>query len=402
MFSNCGTGNVNGKCDHTLSYANGKLSLEISGCTETIPLAIAGLTSAELATALTALLAANNPAVQTALTQMITNVVKTLVSPTNQQFIDAVNGGIASGAILIPKPSCADIQAVFGSVGADPTGQYLLGADCKKYSVAAIAALAAIDPAKLVDLITNNTLVKGAINTAVNQGITSGAIVIPPAVTCPSLSALFSTGAAPVATTKLFGEGCKTYTISQIAAAVAAAGGDVQTLSIVGPDLAILNGNTVKLSDIVAGGLAAPLAPNVVTNLGNAITTIVNTPGSTLATAIDTKITDKVTCAFVGNLFPAGTDTLTGAELFMTAGCHSHTLTAISNFVAANASVKAENIAPGNLPATVKVSCASLTATPGVPAAGDEILTIGCKTLKILQSRSSTGILLPRWELAAA
>jgi hypothetical protein len=405
-FTNCGQGGANDLCNHKLSYANGKLSLEIGGCTDSIELAIAGLSPAELATALTNLLASGDPAVQTALTQMIKNVVNSMLTPTSQQLIDAINGAIASGAIVLPKPSCADIQAIFTS-GVDPTGKFLLGADCKKYSVESIAALAALDPAKLVDVITNNTLVKNAINATVNQGIANGGITIPPAGTpldCGSLSALFSPGAAPTATTKLFGEGCKTFTVSQLATAVAAAGADAQTLSIVGPKLLISNGNDVALADILIGALSqSPMPAALVSSLSSAIGNVLSNPASTAAiNGVKQIITDTVTCAFVGNLFPLGTDALAGTERFMTTGCHSHTLASMASYIAANTAIAPANIAPGNLPTSVKVSCASLTATSGVPAALDELLTIGCKTLKIKQVVSSMGTLLPRWDIVAA
>lgn len=405
-FSNCGQGGGISPCNHTLSYADGKLSLEIGGCSHSIPLAIAGLTPAEIAAALTNLLASGNPAVQAALTQMISNVVNTMLTPTNQQLIAAINGAIASGAVVLPKPSCADIQAIFTS-GVDPTGKFLLGADCKKYSVESIAALAQINPTELVNLITNNNLVSNAINTAVNQGITNGGITLPPAgstLNCSTLSALFSPGTAPTPTTKLFGEGCKTFTVSQLATAVAAAGGDMQTLSIVGPKLLISNGNDVALADIVTGALSQSPLPAALSNaLSTAIGSVLSNPASTAAiNAITQIITDTVTCAFIGNLFPLGADALTGTEQFMTTNCHSHTLAAISTYIGANTAIAPANIAPGTLPTSVKVSCASLTATPGVPAALDEVLTIGCKTLKIVQVVSSMGTSLPRWEIAAA
>lgn len=405
-FSNCGQGSSHFQCNHTLSYANGKLSLEIGGCTSSIALGASALTPAEVAAAVTTVLSQSNPAVQAALTQMITNVVNPLISPTSQQFIAAVNGGIASGAIVIPKPSCADIQAIF-TLGTDPTGQYLLGADCKKYSVEAIAALAQIDPAKLATLITDNTLVKNALNTAVNEGIANGGITLPPSgstLDCSSLSALFTAGAAPTATTKLFGEGCKTFTVAQLATAVAAAGGDTQTLSVVGPKLLISNGNDVALSDIVIGALnTAPMPAALLTSLSNAIGAVLTNPASTAAiNGVKQIITDTVTCAFIGDLFPLGTAPLNGSEKFLTAGCTSHTLASVAAYIATNTAVNPANIAPGDLPTSVKVSCASLTAASGTPAAADELLTIGCKTLKITQLVSSMGTLLPHWDIAAA
>jgi hypothetical protein len=64
-------------------------------------------------------------------------------------------------------------------------------------------------------------------------------------------------------------------------------------------------------------------------------------------------------------------------------------------------SVPLTALAPGSLPATVTLPAANLTAIAGTPLAADEVLTANGKKLKIVQRQSSTGILLPFWDIVA-
>lgn len=433
--SNCPCENPIEYCSHQLKFANGVLSLTIGGCTDSIPLNVPGLSPGEVAAALAAVLGAADPAVIAALRTAITNVYNSLTTPSNQVFVSAINQAITQGLITLPPLSCAQITSVFAANGTTAAGAFLLGADCKKYPAQLIADLARMTPDQLNTLLTDASVINGVTN-LVNNQIAAGAIDVgttPPPLTCAAIGAAYTAApVAPVGTDVLLGNGCKSYTISDVVALASGDGGVKTAPEVVALFPAAALAPTTNTGFLAADGstytlaqMGQSLTPSVVSTIGSTVncafvsnlfvdSTAPVAAGTTflakgcaaytiegmaaaafssqdpaVVAAASAMVQSIVTCAYVDSLTPVSAAPLTGTEEVKLNGCSATTLAALANYAGLNAPLTTENLLPGVLPADVQVTCASLVAPPVVPAAaGDAIWGDTCKafSLKLLRS----------------
>jgi hypothetical protein len=423
--SNCPCESPIEYCSHKLLYANGVLSLTIGGCTDSIPLNIPGLSPSEVADALIKVIGLADPAIINALKQIITNVYNSLTKPSNQVFIDAINQAFEQGLIVLPPLTCKQITSVFAANGTDASGAFLLGADCKKYSAKLIAGLAQITPAQLTELLNDPTVIN-KITSVVNNQINNGTIVVPPpTLTCTSIGAAFTAAAVkPTLADVVLGKGCKSFTVGDIVALASvvtptfplsptpppsgtgfhANDGKSYTLAQLGESLTPQFTNTINATvtcpfvSALFVDSAAAVAPKTsflakgckaFTVEGIAQATFTSQDPAVIAAA-QTLVKSIVTCAYLDSLTPVSAATLTGTEEVKLNGCKSAKLSDIAKYTGANAPSDPANILPGTLPATVKVTCASLVAPPVVAAAaGDSLYGNGCKSFNLKMLRSA-------------